>query len=258
MLGRTRTTKKLAQRIDLNYFKKLFPIALWRRILSVGLTAIALLWLGWEGLAGKQRPYNAGPLAPAHVLLGSKCTACHAADARFGRKVTDQACLACHDGPLHHAQQTFTPGCTDCHVEHQGAVQLASTSVAACTQCHASLKTKDGHTDFALNITSFNGGHPEFAALRPGHAGDPGTIKLNHQAHLKKDLRGPKGPVQMKCTDCHRSAENNEPWPYGTAAAAAAAPAGAAAPASPAATATAAAPDAPAVPAGAAAPTAVA
>src|ERR1700691_6037016 len=136
MAGRTRSTKKLAQRIDLNYFKKLYPVPRWRRILSFGLSAVALLWLGWEGLAGKQRPYNAGPLAYSHALLTNNCASCHASAAAFGKKVTDQACLACHDGPEHQAQQTFTPFCTDCHVEHQGSFRLAFTKDQGCTQCH--------------------------------------------------------------------------------------------------------------------------
>ena len=194
MAGRTRTTKKLAQRIDLNYFKRLYPIPRMRRILSVGLTALALLWLAW----GRQQSFNAGPLSRPHAILTEKCTSCHAVDAKFGRKVTDQACSQCHDGPVHQAQQTFTPACMDCHVEHQDSFQLAKTRDQSCTQCHADLKTATGRLTVAPRVTSFNGGHPEFAARR-----DPGTIKFGHQVHLKKDLRGPHGPVEMKCGDCH-------------------------------------------------------
>jgi hypothetical protein len=203
MAGRTRTTKKLAQRIDLNYFKKLRGIPLWRRILS-GVFAIAgLAWLGWHALAGSPKPYNAGPLAHAHALLGQKCGACHVSQASYQRSASDQACLGCHDGPIHQTDQTFTPSCSSCHVEHQGAFRLASTSDAACTQCHGDLKTTHGASKFASNIRGFDGSHPEFAVLRPG-ASDSGTIKFNHQVHLKVDLRGPNGPVQLKCADCHR------------------------------------------------------
>ena len=35
---------------------------------------------------------------------------------------------------------------------------------------------------------------------------DPGTIKFGHAVHLKNDLRGPHGPVQLKCADCHSPA----------------------------------------------------
>src|ERR1700756_152699 len=185
MAGRTRTTKKLAQRIDLNYFKRLYPIPKWRRILTIALTAIAL---GWLGLAGKQQAFNAGPLAHSHAVLTRNCAACHAQQAAFGSKVTDQACLACHDGPVHQAKQKFTPSCTECHVEHQGAFRLAFTRDASCTQCHTKY--------------SFSTDHPEFAAVR---SSDPGTVKFGHAGHLKKDLRGPHGPVQLKCGDCHVS-----------------------------------------------------
>jgi hypothetical protein len=203
-MGRvSRSTKKLAQRIDLNYFKRLYPIPRWRRILSYTLVAIGLVWLGWGALSGKQAAFNAGPLAHSHALFTRNCAACHAAKAAFGLKVTDQACLACHDGAMHQAQQTFTPACTECHVEHQGASSLSATRDESCTQCHSNLKTNNGTTLFAAKITSFENGHPEFAALR---SPDPGTVKFGHAIHLKSGLRGPHGPVQLKCGECHSPA----------------------------------------------------
>ncbi len=203
MAGRIRTTKKLAQRINLDYFKTLHGIPRWRRILSSAFVAAGLAWLGWHAVAGSPKPYNAGPLAHPHVLFAQKCGACHISQASFQKSATDQACLACHDGPIHHADQTFTPSCSNCHVEHQGALRLTSTSDRACTQCHADLKTTHGASRFASNIRSFDSGHPEFAALRTG-ASDPGTIKFNHVVHLKDGLRGPNGLVQLKCADCHQ------------------------------------------------------
>src|SRR5713226_9876490 len=143
MAGRTRTTKKLAQRIDLNYFKKLRGIPYGRRVLSAVLTVIGLAWLGWHAVKGNAKPYDAGPLGHAHSILSQKCSVCHLPRpsamrpdqgfwnriwVRFHRVSTDEACVACHDGPGHHAEQTSTPGCSDCHVEHRGAMRLASTS----------------------------------------------------------------------------------------------------------------------------------
>jgi hypothetical protein len=205
MAGRTRTTKKLAQRINLDYFKTLHGIPRWRRILSVVFTLVGLGWLGWHGLRGSPTPYNAGPVAHAHNLIGHKCSACHVSTAGFQRTVTDQACLACHDGPIHHSEQTFSPACADCHVEHKGVLRLASTSDRACTQCHADLGAKDKNAPprFAAGISNFDGNHPEFAPLRSGQK-DPGTIKFNHQVHLKKELRSAEGTVQLKCADCHQ------------------------------------------------------
>jgi hypothetical protein len=85
-------------------------------------------------------------------------------------------------------------------VEHQGSFRLANTRDQGCTQCHAGLKTTNGRTEIAANVTSFDSGHPDFRTRS-----DPGTIKLNHEVHLKRDLRGPHGPVQLKCQNCHSS-----------------------------------------------------
>jgi hypothetical protein len=218
MAGRTRTTKKLAQRINLDYFKTLRGIPRWRRILSAVFALLGLGWLGWYGLRGSPAPYNAGPIAHAHSLIGNKCTACHVSTAGFARTVTDQACLACHDGPIHHTEQTFSPACSDCHVEHKGAFRMASTSDQACAQCHADLAAKDKNSPprFVANISGFDRTHPEFAPIRNGQK-DPGTIKFNHQVHLKKELRGPSGTVELKCADCHRPPGLDEAWPYGQA-----------------------------------------
>jgi hypothetical protein len=204
MAGRTRTQKKLAQRINLDYFKTLHGIPRWRRILSGVFAIVGLAWLGWHAVAGSPKPYNAGPLGQPHHLLGQKCEACHVAQPGFQKTATDQACLGCHDGPIHQADQTFSPACSSCHVEHQGTLRLASTSDRACTQCHADLTTTHGPSKLVSNIRGFDSSHPEFAVLRPG-ASDPGTIKFNHQVHLKQDLRGPNGNVQLKCADCHQT-----------------------------------------------------
>lgn len=216
MAGRTRTTKKLAQRIDLEYFKKLHTIPRWRRILSVAFTVVGVGWLGWHGVSGNPSPYNAGPLAHAHNMLGQKCDTCHTSQGIYQKAAVDKTCQGCHDGPIHHANETFTPSCMDCHVEHQGVTRLADTTDRACTQCHADLKTKGEPTKFATNISGFDKTHPEFTALRPGHS-DPGTIKFNHQVHLdaKKGIRGPHGMVVLKCDDCHRAGAQDEKWPYG-------------------------------------------
>jgi hypothetical protein len=157
-------------------------------------------------LRGNPKAYNPGPVARAHALIGNRCGACHLAQGNFQRTASDQACLACHDGPIHHAEQTFAPACSNCHVEHKGVMRLADTSNRACTQCHADLAGKDKNSPprFAASISGFDQTHPEFAVLRSGRV-DSGTVKLNHSVHLKPDLRGPRGTVQLKCADCHRA-----------------------------------------------------
>ena len=216
-MPRTRTTKKLAQRIDLDYFKRSSPLRRWRFLLSVAAPALAILGIAWYGVRSDRRVYSAGSLSTAHAVLTKQCSACHLSNLGFYEsKVNDQKCLACHDGPVHHATQEFTPACASCHADHRGAIRLAATSDANCTQCHANLATRGSSTSFVRNINSFESNHPEFAVLRSGRH-DPGTIQLNHYLHLQPNLLGPNGSrVQMVCTDCHRSAADaSGPWPYG-------------------------------------------
>src|SRR6185436_19844555 len=111
MAGRIRTTKKLSQRIDREYFKRLYPIPRWWRILSLLFVAVGLGWIAWSSVARSGGAFNAGPLARSHHLLSKNCAICHAAAATFGSKVTEQACVTCHAGPAHKEQQTFAPTC---------------------------------------------------------------------------------------------------------------------------------------------------
>jgi len=216
-LPRTRTTKKLAQRIDLDYFKRPSPLRRWIFLLSIAAPVLAILCVAWFRIRSDRSVYSAGNLSSAHALLTRQCSACHVSTLGFyDKKVIDQKCLACHDGALHHASETFAPTCASCHSDHRGAMRLAATSDANCTQCHGSLETRGSSGGFAKHIMSFGSDHPEFAALRPERR-NPGTIQLNHHAHLQANLLGPDGSrVQMVCSDCHRSAADaGDPWPYG-------------------------------------------
>jgi hypothetical protein len=214
MLRRTRTTKKLAKRIDLQYFARPHPFRSWRFWLSVAVPVIALGWFVTQRAQGGQKMYSSGHLSRAHAVFTEQCTLCHVTQTgAFIAHVTDQACLACHDAPLHHANQTFTPECATCHVEHNGAMLLQATGDAACTQCHGQLRTRDGQPHYTASITGFDNQHPEFAALRSRQA-DPGGVRLNHYVHLQPNLIGPNNTrVQMTCDDCHRAGAT-EAWPY--------------------------------------------
>jgi len=208
------TTKKLAERIDLNYFKHPHPLRRWRTILSVAMPALALLWLLWIAFTHNARVYSSGRMSASHAVLTARCDECHVKEAgSFSAAAEDRACAACHDGPIHHANQVFTPKCSGCHVEHRGPRRLAATADADCAQCHADLRTSGAATGFAREIRSFGAGHPEFAALRPGST-DPGTVKLNHAVHLKANLLGPNGPVQLDCDDCHRPPASQAAWRF--------------------------------------------
>lgn len=203
MAGRTRSTKTLSQRIDREYFKRLYPIPRWRRLLTLIFSGIGLAWVAWSSAAGSGEVFNAGPLARAHHLLEGNCATCHAAESAFGRKTSDQTCQTCHNAPDHKEQQAETPSCMSCHVEHRGADRLTSMNDASCTQCHGNLVTRDGKLKVAAKITGFDTGHPDLRVKMPG-ATDPGTIKFGHEVHMKAGLRGPQGPVQLECSTCHR------------------------------------------------------
>jgi hypothetical protein len=216
-MARTRTTKKLAQRIDPEYFRRPQSMRRLRLALSIAVSAAALVWVFGLGVAGKQHIYQAGTLSRAHAVLSDQCGACHvAATSSFRKAPADQACLACHDGPIHHANQLSTPGCVPCHSEHRGPIRLAATSDSNCTKCHADLRIRGGSTMFAPSISSFADDHPEFAVLRARRR-DPGTIKFNHAAHLRPDLRGPKSAVQLDCGDCHGPSAARADWRFGDA-----------------------------------------
>jgi hypothetical protein len=209
-VARTRTTKKLAQRIDLNYFKRPTPLKRAKFWLSLLLPLLALVWITERTIFRDSRVYSSGRLSEAHAVLEKDCAACHVQTAgAFSAKAADKACLDCHDGPVHHAALTATPACATCHSEHQGRINLAAARSQTCAECHSDLRASRSATQFASNIQSFEDGHPEFAALCAVAgitAKDPGTVKLNHAIHLKPIRRGPNGPnVQLECGNCHRA-----------------------------------------------------
>ena len=207
-MARTRTTKKLAQRIDLNYFKRPTPWKRARLWLSVALPLLALVWIAWRGFSGDHRVYSSGRMSQAHAVLEKECAACHAQKTgSLSATAADSACLDCHDGPTHHENQVASavPSCATCHSEHRGRVRLSAVNNQECAECHGHLKVSQGALRYAANIHSLEDGHPEVAALRD-NAKDRTTIKLNHAIHMKPIRQGPNGPlVQMECSDCHRN-----------------------------------------------------
>jgi hypothetical protein len=217
-MARTRTTKKIAQRIDLNYFKRPTPMKRAKLWLGVLLPVLALGWIAWHGFARDSRVYSSGRLSGAHAVLEKECATCHVQKAGvFAAKAENNACLACHDGPAHHTSRVAEPDCATCHVEHRGRVNLSAARNQTCAECHGDLRAAGGTSHFAANIRSFQDGHPEFRAVN-ADARDPGTIKLNHAIHMKPIRRGPNGPeVQLVCGDCHRPAPAKGAWPYGDA-----------------------------------------
>jgi hypothetical protein len=214
-VARTRTTKKLAQRIDLNYFKRPTPLKRAKFWLCVAAPALALIWIAWHAFARDSRVYSSGSMSQAHAVLGAECNACHVQTAgTFSAKASDAACLSCHDAPMHYAANTDAGDCATCHTEHRGRVNLVAAKNESCAHCHGDLKASSSATRYAAHIESFENGHPEFAAVRDS-ARDTGTIKVNHAIHMKPIRRGPNGPnVQLACGDCHQPGAASANWAY--------------------------------------------
>lgn len=214
-MARTRTTKKLAQRVDLNYFKRPTAFKRAKLWLSVLAPLLAIGWIAWRGVARDSRVYSSGRMSGAHAVLEKQCAACHVEKAgEFSSKAADGACLSCHDGPVHHENQLAAdvPSCATCHAEHRGRVRLDAPSDQSCAECHEALRAADGRVHYAAHIRSLEDGHPEFASLRAGEK-DLSGIRLNHAVHMKPIRQGPNGPnVQLECTDCHRNYQAE--WKY--------------------------------------------
>ncbi len=214
-MARTRTTKKLAQRVDLNYFKRPTAFKRAKLWLSVLIPLLAVGWIAWRGFTRDSRVYSSGRMSEAHTVLERQCAACHIEKAgKFSSSAADGACLACHDGPMHHENEVASavPVCATCHLEHRGRIDLNAADNQSCAECHGSLKVASGSVHYAAKIYSFEDGHPEFAMLREGAKG-AGTIRLNHAIHMKPIREGPNGPiVQLECADCHRNYQAE--WKY--------------------------------------------
>lgn len=233
MQRRVRTTKKLAQRVDMNYFKYPHPFRRWKTWLAIGLPLIAVVWIGWAAFANEKEMYSSGAVSVSHQVFGQQCAACHEVqEDTFRKHVTDLGCKTCHDGPPHempdqktHRARVAVRGnepvkieCGTCHVEHNAAVRLAAVDDKNCIECHGNLALSSDSPSPSIEtkIGGFNAGHPEFAVVRTKKE-DPGVIKLNHQTHLREGLSGPKGRVLLECGDCHRAPGTREAWPYGEA-----------------------------------------
>ena len=219
-MARTRTTKSVAQRIDLNYFKRSTPFKRVRLLLAILAPLMAIGWLAWRGLMRDSRVYSSGSLSGAHAVFERQCAACHSQKAgEFSQQAADSACLACHDGPIHHEEQirADVPTCATCHFEHRGRINIVAGSNISCSECHSNLKVATGSPPYVTHIQSLEDGHPEIAVKRDNFK-DPGSVLLNHAVHMKPIRRGPNGPlVQMECSDCHRPEAVKAPWPYADA-----------------------------------------
>jgi hypothetical protein len=208
-MARLRTTKAIAKRIDLSYFKKDMPFRRLKRLASIAAAFLAAAWPATMAWKEDQTLYSGGPMAVRHQILAAQCRHCHRGEwgdryvhPERRQAAMDAACRSCHPAPAHHANQTdFIQGasaarCSVCHVEHQGRAQLVALKPAHCTQCHADLKRSDAPEPHgagclvgashavAANVSDFERDHPEFAPIAAG-ATDPTRLKFPHDKHLK-------------------------------------------------------------------------
>ena len=191
MARKIRTQKKLAQRVDMNYFKQPHGMRRWRFFLSIAAVVAAALWVLSFSALQTHHAYSPGVVAEVHTIFAEKCELCHLPEGAGVRKrmlVSDKACLSCHDGPRH-GKESPVEKCTGCHLEHRGLhSQLVAVSETNCASCH---KTREPA------VTRFNTNHPDFPELKDP---DPGTINLNHKVHM-----GAK--VGATCDTCHHPSD---------------------------------------------------
>lgn len=190
-----------------------------KTILTWLCTGVGVIVITGILFAGRTQVFQPGALSDPHAFFAQECFRCHKA----WHGPSEEACQKCHTAPLHHRNQTFTPPCFSCHAEHREQSALAAVASQYCVQCHADLKSKESQTGaprYQKNITDFTRDHPEFAITVAGKGverrlrlsektarrADFATMKLNHQVHLKRGLKGPQGRVQLTCPSCHKPA----------------------------------------------------
>jgi len=214
-MARSRTTKTLAKRIQLDYFTRPHPLRAWKARASWAAVAVCALVTLWWLMPSRRLAWAGGELTAAHAVLAADCGSCHgegrrppdgtaaslAGSGAGAGAVTDGACLACHAGPLHQKKQASSPACASCHAEHRGG-SLTAVDDTHCAACHADLTTRTGPPEAtAREFTSFPSDHPEFDAVAKGT--DATRLRLNHRLHLKPGIRGAGGPVTLACASCH-------------------------------------------------------
>ena len=118
MAIRKRTTKSVAKRHDLDYFKKGSPIRLWQWYLAAAALVIAVVWVSASSLRSAQA-FSAGPISNSHEVFGQKCEVCHVPVVSGAgwvpvignrRHVPDSACQSCHQAGPHHADLSKVNG----------------------------------------------------------------------------------------------------------------------------------------------------
>jgi len=163
------TTKKLAQRIDLNYFKRPTPLKRAKILAKPPAACAALVWIAWRGLSGDHRVYSSGRMSEPHAVLEKECVACHAQKSRRifrqGRRQRLSR-LPRRPHPSRHANVNLLATCIP---------SIVGASTSRCAQsglrrCHEDLKASGNSARFASHIRSFEDAIPNSRPLQKVHA----------------------------------------------------------------------------------------
>ncbi len=243
-----RTSRKIWDLFELKYPHRLSRFRAWKRYLSASAATIAAVWVGVAAVREDQSLHSSGPMSLGHTVLTNQCAACHVQpwqglagilDGNHRNQEMNKACLSCHANSIgyetaegsiasrswsawHEGHDSIatknsseTVACASCHIEHEGPGRLVEMSDARCVRCHTDLTERVSNGRFAHVVTSFSTDHPEFDVIAD-KLPDVGTIKLNHNVHMAKKLRGLlPSREQMSCDDCHRAGLGGYDWPYG-------------------------------------------
>ncbi len=189
MASTERSSKQIADRIEPGYYRHMHPMRLIRFGLSLGLSLVALAWVGQAYVRGDETIYANGPVAAAHALFETECRRCH--EGQF-QGAEDAFCRACHATPAHVDLDDVSdgpaePACAVCHREHRGRTGLDAVPDAHCNTCHVQHRDyvdMDSHLDFEVQP------HDQH-------------LQFNHAVHLdSKLLEGP-----LDCGSCHEPEE---------------------------------------------------
>ena len=196
MAGRTRTAKALAQRIDLNYFKRPHPF---RRLEADSLDRRAggsccSGSAGWRQAGRRRRTAAARLRRRTRYSATSASGATSRRRARFARmSPTTCACRVTTRRRTNRIRRSRRPA-RAAIVEHRGAVRLAATADRDCEQCHRDLNTTTGRLTVAKMWARSTTPIPSLLRNARDARDSRGCLKFNHEVHMKPDLRGRQAP----------------------------------------------------------------